>query len=158
MKANLLIFFIFFGTACANENEGNAPSAQNELAESSFSLGVGDRSFDFDQCIIRQGTNPKRIQLVASSKSGKPRMHLEFPYSGEKPLLNEKNDPGLFVLALENPLATDEDPTYENKDVTVIISKYEEKRIHGRVRGRVSDLLLGRPHEIRGRFICSVDR
>jgi hypothetical protein len=157
MKTFLLICLLSLFIGCSDEQSSTEGHAKANQTPSSFTVGIGEQSFEFDQCIVRKGTSPKRIQLVAESKESKPRMHLEFSYTGEGPLLNEKLQPSLFVLALKSPLATDEDPVYENKDLKVIISLIDENKVQGRIRGRVSDLLLGRPHEIRGRFSCGLD-
>lgn len=158
MKVFLSIL-IFGSVLGCNEPSRTSPSnvAKGDV-EYKFTVGIGDKSFNFDHCIVRKGSTPKQVQLVAENTDSLPRMHLEFPFTGEGPILNESMSPSLFVLSLKTPLAGDEDKTYQNKDVQVILTQMDDSVVKGRIRGRVSDLLLGRPHEIRARFTCGLDQ
>ena len=158
MKVFLSIL-LFGSILCCNEpSRSSSANTVKKDVEHKFTVGIGDKSFNFDHCIVRKGTTPKQVQLVAENTDSLPRMHLEFPFAGEKPILNENMSPSLFVLSLKTPLASDEDRTYQTKDVQVILTQMDDSVVKGRIRGRVADLLLGRPHEIRARFTCGLDQ
>jgi hypothetical protein len=158
MDRILPILCLALFVACDEETPTPHNVSHQVHAAVEFTLGVGEQSFNLDRCIIRKGISPRRMQLEAWSESGKPRLLLEFPFGEEGPLLNVSLAPSMFVMSLDVALAEDEDPTYENEDVRIVVSHIDDHKVKGRIKGRVVDLLLSRPHEIRARFTCGLDR
>jgi hypothetical protein len=158
MKTILFILLSGLLLSCDEPSPTSRAKPVREDVKNNFTVGIGDQSFELDQCVVRKGINPKRIQIVAQNTNSLPRMHLEFPFAGGNPMLNENMSPSLFVLSLTTPLASDEDKTYQNKDIQIILTHMNDSEVKGRIKGRVADLLLGRPHEMRARFTCALDQ
>ena len=131
-------------------------------AAGTVELGVGDRTLRLEPCIVLRGLSPERLQLAAPSgteelAAERPRVYAEVAVKGDALPVGEAREVGLAVLRLAEPLDKDEDRVYRNHDLRLLLEKVNEGRVHGRLSGRVEDLLHGRTHEVRARFECSAD-
>jgi len=131
-------------------------------AEGAVELGVGDLTLRLEPCIVLRGLAPERLQLTAPSgveelPPERPRVYAEVPVKSGAIPTGEAREVGLAVLRLSEPLERDEDRVYRNHDLELTLEKVEGGRAHGRLAGRVEDLLHGRSHELRARFECAAD-
>jgi hypothetical protein len=154
----LVAGLLTLGCGSSSDDEPIGTSPASELSfEGRFELGVGDRTLTLPLCVARQTVHPTSLQIVGSDEKGN-RFYGELEAGARGVQTNKKHAPSLVVLTLDTPVEKDEDPIYSDKDLRITILEITGESIKGTIHGRVADLLRKRPHELRGRFECPIDK
>jgi len=154
----LAVFTLCF--ACSGEkskDEGSAQTAHVLSFKGRFEVGVGNRTLQFPHCVARKTAHPTSLQLIGRDPKGN-RLYIELPTGPQQIQIKKKLAASLVVLTLDTPIESDEEKTYTDKDLRVTILGMNDGSVQGVLNGRVSDLLRGRPHELRGKFECPFDK
>ena len=156
----LALIAVALCAGCSNEQSGAEEVAKKAHVLSfkgRFEVGVGNRTLLFPHCVARKTAHPASLQLVGRDPKGN-RLYVELPTGPQQIQTKKKLAASLVVLTLDTAIESDEEKTYTDKDLRVTILSLKNDSVQGVLNGRVSDLLRGRPHELRGKFECPFDQ